>query len=69
MMSLGPWPGPGAGFGEHKQFRCSFFWLFVDQHILLPFAGFFIGTVNAAHPAAWAFLTFEKLFQGTFDAP
>lgn len=47
----------------------SLFRLFVDQHILLPFAGFFVVAVNAAYPTAWAFLTFKKLLYSSIDRP
>ncbi len=41
--------------------------LFVDQHILLPFARFLVGAVNTAYPTAGPFLTFEKLLYSPLD--
>ena len=46
-----------------------FSFLLIDQHGLLPFAGFLVGAVNAARPAAGAFLTFKQLFHRPFDPP
>lgn len=43
--------------------------LSVYQYILLPFAGFLVGAVNAACPTAWSFLTVEKLIYGSANSP
>src|SRR5690606_6895513 len=43
-------------------------WLLVDQHILLPFPGLFVGAMNAARPTTWPLLAFENLFNGPIDA-
>ena len=43
------------------------FRLFVNQHILLPLAGPFVGAMNTAYPTARAFLTFEKLLYSSID--
>jgi hypothetical protein len=45
------------------------FWLLVYQHILLPFAGFFVGAMYASHPTAGALLTVEKLLYSAPDPP
>ena len=45
------------------------FSLFVYQDILLPFAGFFIGAMNASRPTARKFFAFEKLLCGSPDSP
>jgi hypothetical protein len=44
-------------------------WLPVNQDVLLPFAGFLVGAVNAACPTAWAFSAFKKLLYGSPDPP
>jgi hypothetical protein len=43
--------------------------LSVYQYVLLPFAGFLVGAVNAACPTAWPFLTFKKLIYGSANSP
>ena len=44
-------------------------WFLVYQNVLLPFAGFFIGAMNAACPTARTFSTFEQfIYRSTYAA-
>ena len=40
----------------------------IDQHGLLPGAGGLVGAVDAAGPAAGAFLALDQFLEGAFDA-
>ena len=41
----------------------------VDQDSLLPPARCFVGSVDAARPAAWSLLSFQQFVAGSLDAP